>query len=298
MPPPETAKASYTSSDLNVIKRIGKVLIADAVGIPPFFVQSKLWRTQHGDRAIQGFKECVVALGLTTPLSKDEKAAGVDYKLMRPLDSLLIHHPGPKRGWPLKNNADGTPGMMPKNWKGKITRFETWKVMEDLHLDRRVRCIGVCNFSLRQLREICEHPDVRVKPMVLQIEFHPGFQSKALVDYCVQNDIKVQAYASLGGTEKVSKDTQCLLSHQGVVKEVADELSTARTVSGVQVLLRWALQKGVCIIPKTSKPGRIRENMNLFDFELTQEQMSRIDELEKKNEGRLTWKGEDFDLEE
>ena len=180
---------------------------------------------------------------------------------------------------------------MPTSWAGAATRYETWQAMEDLYLDKRVRVIGVSNFSLRQLRGIVEHKEVRVRPQVLQMEFHPCHQSKEIVDYCAAQGIAVQAYASLGGTEKISKDASVSLIHDPVIKGIANEVERSPSA----VLLRWALQRGVCIIPKSSRNERVRDNTQIFDFSLTETMMGTIDAMTQT--GRWTWKGEDFDAE-
>jgi diketogulonate reductase-like aldo/keto reductase len=163
--------------------------------------------------------------------------------------------------------------------------------MEDLYVDKRVRVIGLSNYSLRQLKEVVEHGALRVKPHVLQTEFHPGHQCKALFDYCFQNQIAVQAYASLGGTEKVSKDANACLVHNQLIKSIAARVNRPPGC----VLLRWALQRGACIIPKSGRPERVKENTQLFDFELSNEMMEEINAMEET--GRLTWTKEDFTLE-
>jgi hypothetical protein len=109
---------------------IGKVVIESGAGTasaPQFQVQTKLWRTQHGrDGAIKGFQLACKTLGLIVKASPADKKGGVAYRLSRPLDALLIHHPGPKRGWPLKNNPDGSPGILPVGWKGAETRCNAY----------------------------------------------------------------------------------------------------------------------------------------------------------------------------
>ncbi|CAD7965795.1 unnamed protein product [Amoebophrya sp. A25] len=248
-------------------------------------IQSKLWQTGHGRMGtMKAFnKTCQQAGLLQMPTKKVPHVVQT-----QPLDSYLVHWPGPKRGWPLKNNEDGTPGIMPADWNGADTRLETWTVMEELFMDGRVKIIGLCNYSLRQLRHIVEN--CRIQPMILQIEFHPLLQQKELRKYCGKQGILVQGYASLGGSEPKSKSGFTLTTNPTIVK-VAKEVG--RTPA--QVLLRWALQSNVAIIPKSEKASRIEENTKVFDFSLPQEAMEEINALEDGT--RLTWKQKDPDME-
>ncbi len=175
------------------------------------FIQTKLWRSAHGrQNGIPKIDESLKKLGLQYKASGNEAKqdkGGAQFRMRRPLDCILIHWPGPKRGWPLANQPDGSPGVNPKDWSGKTTRLATWRTLEDYYLDNRVRFIGICNYSLRQLKEIVENKDTRVKPHVLQIELHPLLAQKELLSYCAEKNILVQAYASLGGSDKVGKDS-------------------------------------------------------------------------------------------
>merc|ERR1712085_239183 len=148
---------------------------------------------------------------------------------------MLIHWPGPSRGWPNKSNPDGTPGMFPADWTPAM-RMKTWEALEDLLMAGRVMVIGVCNYSLRQMKELVEK--CRIKPMVLQTELHPQFQQKDLVQYCEEQGILVQAYASLGGGEPMKKRNFTLTTNPTVTS-----IAARRSKTAAQVLLRWAFQK-------------------------------------------------------
>jgi len=187
-------------------------------------IQTKLWQTQHGRAGVfKAFDDSLKNLGMlrkapkgsgSNPGGSERVEPGVQTWIQdQRLGALLMHHPGPKRGWPLANQANGDPGVMPANWEGKKTRAETWAAMEDLYHLNRVSVIGVCNFSLRQLKELVhraqgadpENDGRKIIPMILQIEFHPLLQQNELLDYCFKHGILVQAYASLGGTEPLRK---------------------------------------------------------------------------------------------
>jgi len=227
-----------------------------------YFFETKLWRSSHTyDRAQKTTK---------TTLKKHK----VDY-----VDLYLIHWPGCKSGWPLKSGT-----TCPPNWTPSM-RNDTWRAMEDFYLDGKARAIGVSNYSIRHLKDliaIC-----RIKPMVLQVEFHPKLIQSELLEFCKEHGIVVQAYASLGGGDS-KNGGGTFFSLPGI-----PQAAKAHGKTPGQVLLRWGLEKGLCIIPKSCKEERIKENSDIFDFKLTPEEIAAID---KNNaNARQTWKGVDPD---
>ena len=160
-------------------------------------------------------------------------------------------------------------------------RDETWRAMEDLVSEGKVRNIGVSNYSRRHLEHLLAH--CRIKPLVLQVVLHPLNMQAGLVEFCRGAGVRVQAYASLGGGDNGGP----LLTHP-VVTSLAQAISKAPA----QILLKWAVVKGFLVIPKTRSVGRMQENMDL-NFELTEAHVSRLDSLDKGR--RLTWKNVDPD---
>ncbi|OZB98431.1 aldo/keto reductase [Paenibacillus sp. XY044] len=145
---------------------------------------------------------------------------------------------------------------------------EAWRALEKLYKDGRVKSIGVSNFQVHHLEDLMK--DAEIVPVVNQVEFHPLLSQKELRDFTKQHDIQLEAWSPLMQGE--------LLNHPQL-KEIADKYGK----SIAQVILRWDLQHGVVTIPKSTKEHRIVENASLFDFELSQEDMDRIDGL---NENR------------
>ncbi|TLS38673.1 aldo/keto reductase [Pseudalkalibacillus caeni] len=141
---------------------------------------------------------------------------------------------------------------------------ETWKAFEKLYKDGKVRAIGVSNFKEHHLEDLIA--DSEIKPMVNQVEYHPRLSQGSLHDYCKKHGIQLEAWSPLmqGG----------LLDDQ-VLKEIADKHGK----STAQVILRWDLQNEVVTIPKSTKPHRIKENADVFDFELSSEEMEKINGL-------------------
>ncbi|OON99742.1 MAG: glyoxal reductase [Epulopiscium sp. Nele67-Bin004] len=147
---------------------------------------------------------------------------------------------------------------------------EAWLDLEKLYNDKKVRAIGVSNFNIHHLETIAEIGTVT--PAVNQFESHPYFNNQELVDYCHKKGIVVTAYSPLGGQKK----------GKGVV--LADptlaELAEKYERSVAQIILRWHLQRGVVVIPKSKSEARIIENFNITDFELSDEDMDKINSLD------------------
>lgn len=146
-----------------------------------------------------------------------------------------------------------------------LGRFkETWKAMEKLYRDGLVRSIGVCNFQVHHLEDLLRGCEVR--PMVNQVEFHPLLTQKKVLNYCKENEIQMEAWAPLmrGG-----------VLDNPIITGIADKHGK----TPAQVVLRWDLQHGVVTIPKSVREHRIKENGDIFDFELTNEEMEQIDSI-------------------
>ncbi len=150
------------------------------------------------------------------------------------------------------------------HWPGKDKYKETWKAFEKLYKDGRVRAIGVSNFLVHHLDDLIATAEI--KPMVNQVEFHPHLTQEDLRAYCKKEGIQLEAWSPL---------KQGQLLDNPVLKEIAEK----HNKSVAQVILRWDLQHGVVTIPKSIKEHRIIENSNVFDFELSAEDMERIDQL-------------------
>lgn len=144
---------------------------------------------------------------------------------------------------------------------------ETLEAMNNLVKQKKVRSIGVSNFTVAHLKEALQTNAII---SANEVEFHPAFFQKELLDFCAQKKIAVIAYSPLGRSS--------LLNHP-VLREIAKK--NAKTVS--QICLRWLLQKGLIVIPKASSETHLAENMRLFDWELSLEDEQRIDFLGEKN---------------
>ncbi|MGB5319440.1 aldo/keto reductase [Eudoraea sp.] len=143
---------------------------------------------------------------------------------------------------------------------------DTWRALEYLYEQKLVRSIGVSNFMEHHLVDLMEESSI--VPMVNQMEFHPFLAQQSLLDFCVKNQIQYEAWSPM---------MQGNIFTIGEFKELAKKYKK----SIAQIVLRWDLQKGVITIPKSSKKERIISNADIFDFELDQEDVAKLDSLDK-----------------
>ncbi len=151
-------------------------------------------------------------------------------------------------------------------------RKESWKAMEALLKKGRCRAIGVSNFTLRHLEELIE--ESHVIPFVNQIEFHPFLYQKELLKYCQRKGIQVEAYSPLARGER--------LKHPRITS-----LATKYSKTPAQLMIRWGIQHGLVVIPKSTREERIRENSQVFDFDISDDDMRSLDSLNE--DLRLNW---------
>lgn len=143
---------------------------------------------------------------------------------------------------------------------------ETWRAIEDLYKEKKVRAIGVCNCTVKQLEEIIGFSEIN--PMVNQVEIHPNRSEKELLRVCKRHNIVVQAWSPI-------------MRGQLFSNSIIKNLATKYNKSEAQIILRWHLQNNVIAIPKTNKPNRIKENIDIFDFTISQDDMEMIDSINK-----------------
>lgn len=155
------------------------------------------------------------------------------------------------------------------HWPGKYLFVETWKAFEKLYKEKSVRVIGVCNFNAHHI--VTLEQNTSILPMVDQIESHPYYPQDELQQFCGSKGILMEAWSPLMCGGKVLNDS--------VITDIAIESRK----SPAQVILRWHYQKSHRIFPKSVTPARIKENFEIFDFTLSEEQMNRINSLGKHN---------------
>ena len=255
-------------NEAEVGKGIERVLASNVCHREDLWITSKLWNTFHEPKYVRPAVERTL------------RDLQVDY-----LDSYLIHFPislayvAPETryppGWFFEPDAPN-----PSMQSIKVPVAETWGAMEELVDAGLVRTIGVCNFGISLLRDL--QAGARIQPSSLQVEMHPRLTQEKLLRFCNQENIAVTAFSPLGAPSYVplgmAKETDSLLINQDILK-IADVVQ--RTPA--QVLLRWGVQHGTAVVPKTSQPKRLKENISLFDFSLSEEQMLIIDGLNKNH---------------
>ena len=165
---------------------------------------------------------------------KSSKDLALDY-----LDLYLIH-------WPASSNQY-------ENWEE--LNLSTWKALTELYKSGKIKAIGVSNFMPHHLAALM---DTEVPPMVDQVEFHPGMLQKETLDYCKKNGIQMEAWSPLG---------RGMMLTNPVLVEIAEKYKK----SVAQLCIRWCLQHQVVPLPKSVTPARIVENVQVFDFEITDE---------------------------
>ena len=152
------------------------------------------------------------------------------------------------------------------HWPEKGKFQDTWRALEKLYRDGRVRAIGVCNFMVHHLEDLLQTAEI--VPMVNQVEFHPRLQTPALYEYCKEKGIQLEAWAPL---------------MKGQVMDIPElqQLGQKYGKAPTQIALNWMISRGVVTIPKSSKRERIFANTDIFDFELTPQEMELVNGLDQ-----------------
>jgi diketogulonate reductase-like aldo/keto reductase len=211
-------------------KVVGEGILASGVKRENIFVTSKVWNTEHGyDKTIKAFNKTLSDLKL-------------DY-----LDLYLIHWPHP--------SSEGDQYV--------TSLQETWRALEDLYKDGKIRAIGVSNCKIHHLEEIAQTSTIM--PMVNQIEFHPSSLNEELRAYCVKKNIMIEGYSIYGHGEAFKSEE---------LKVLADKYNT----NIGKICLQWALQKSVISLVKSNRKERIIDNIKI-DFTICEEDVATIDKI-------------------
>ncbi|GAB2291745.1 NADP-dependent D-sorbitol-6-phosphate dehydrogenase [Dionaea muscipula] len=222
------------------------------------FITTKLWNSDHG-HVLEACQDSLKKLRLQY------------------LDLYLVHFPVATRhtGVGTTGSALDEHGVL--DIDTTISLETTWHAMEDLVSKGLVRSIGISNYDIYLTRDCLAYS--KIKPVVNQIETHPYFQRDSLVKFCQKHGISVTAHTPLGGAVANNEwfgTVSCL--DDPLLKGLAEKYK--RTVA--QVVLRWGLQRSTVVIPKTSKFDRLKENFQVFDFELSKEDMDLIKSVDRK----------------
>ncbi|KAG8579488.1 hypothetical protein GDO81_010915 [Engystomops pustulosus] len=215
-----------------------------------------------------GYRHIDSALIYGNEVEKSLKDLQLDY-----IDLYLIHNP-----------IEFKPGddLLPMDENGKLIYHntdirDTWKGMEDCKEAGLVKSIGVSNFNHKQLELILNMPGLRYKPVCNQVECHLYLNQSKLLEFCKSHNIVLEAYGVLGSTRDVNwyDPSAPILLEDPVLNTIAKK--HGRTPA--QVAMRHMLQRGIVVIAKSYKPGRIKQNLEVFEFELSEEEMKTLNGL-------------------
>ena len=222
-------------------RQVGEAVHRSDVARSEIFLETKIWISDYGyDQTLHAF-------------AKSARKLGVEQ-----IDLLILHQA-------LPSAFDRT--------------VESYRALETLLADGKVRAIGVSNFMVEHLTTLLEHATVR--PAVNQIECHPYFAQPDVQDFDAEHGILTQAWSPIGGITFYRDGSHGSTLDDPVIADTA----SAHAKTPAQVMLRWGLQHGRSVIPKSTKPSRIAENINVFDFELSTDEMAAIDSLDTGHRG-------------
>ena len=228
------------------------------------WVTSKLWNTYHASEHVE------------SALQKTLLDLGLDY-----LDLYLVHFPIALEYVPFEKRYPAQWLLDPAQpelgmCRARVPLSETWQAMEALVDSNLTKQIGVCNYNTGLMQDLLSY--ARIKPAMLQIEAHPYLTQEKLIRFCHEQHIDVTAFSPLGALSYLELD----MAKQGesvLTQPVVLAAAQAHARTPAQIVLRWGIQRGTAVIPKTTKPARMLQNLNVLDFSLSDAQMADITAL-------------------
>ncbi len=249
--------APIYGNEAEIGRALATATAAGDVSRKDLWITSKLWNFNHlRADVIPGLKKTLADLRL-------------DY-----LDLFLVH-------WPVAHKPGVVFPDSPEDFLSldQAPLAETWAGMEQAVDEGLCRYVGVSNFSIRKIADLLEAASIR--PVVNQVECHPYFPQRALLDYCREENMVLTAYSPLGSGDRparIKRENEPALLEDPVVLRVAGK----HKLSAGQVLIAWALHRGTSVIPKSSNPQRLRNNFAAASARLDNEDMSAIDALDRR----------------
>lgn len=247
--------APIYANEPEVGQALAQILKTGAVAREELWITSKLWNNAHAPELVEpALRQTLADLQL-------------DY-----LDLFLIH-------WPVIFAPGVLFAQQPEEYipLAELPIIDTWKALEACKTKGLVRNIGVCNFSLAKLKALCDQ--ATMLPTMNQIELHPYLQQSELLSFCRERTIQLTAYSPLGSgdrPEALKKQDEPTLLDNPVVGKVAAK----HRISPAQTLLAWGLNRGAVVIPKSTNPVRIRQNLAAADLRLDDSDMASLAALD------------------
>ncbi len=239
----EALQAGYRHIDTAIMygneESVGEAVKASGISREEVFITSKLSNT------VRGYEETIKAV------NESLERIQTNY-----IDLFLIHWPNPIK--------------FRDNWKEK--NAESWRALEDLYKEGKLKAIGISNFEPHHMDALLE--TATIKPMVNQIRVCPGDEPMEIIKYCDDKNILIEAYTPLGRGKLLNN-------------EVLKELSKKYNKTTAQLAIRWHLQKGYLPLPKSVTPERIKENFEVFDFEISSSDMDTMSKIESCFDGPI-----------
>lgn len=249
-------------NEIEVGKGISKALNEGHVKREDLWITSKLWNTYHKYEHVEmACRKSLDDLQLTY------------------FDLYMIHFPISTKFVPIKVRY-------PPEWiydpNSDIKRIEmelvpiseTWKGMENLVHQCLSKNIGICNFNVQSIMDLMSYAEI--KPYALQIENHPLLSQEKLVEFCFKNNIKVVGFSPLGSPSYVVYKMDDGMGNGLLEDIIIEDIAKKYAKTTAQILLRWNIQRGIAVIPKSNHTSRNKENITIFDFELSVEDMNVI----------------------
>lgn len=242
--------ASIYGNEKEIGRAFNKILSSGKVARDQLFVTSKLWNTDHNPNNVEA------------ACRKTLEDLQLEY-----IDLYLVHW-----GIAFVHGEDlepiGKDGLVKTE---PIPTKETWQAMEVLVKKGLVKSIGVANFTAPMIVDLLSY--AKIKPVMNQIEIHPYNSQEELVNYCHKKDIHVTAYSPLGSSGENK--------NKPISDKVVLGLAKAHGKTAAQILIKWSFQRGIAVIPKSTNLNRIAENINVFDFELSDSEIDKLNRLNK-----------------